>query len=93
MLSEIKDKFPDSTLVVSGLSPRFPIQETHTKVKDLDESTKKWCIINHVKFIDNEMPFQLRTVAIGASVYITTGATVPQIYTLKQRNDSNVRKH
>ena len=95
MLSEIKDKFPDSTLVVSGLPPRFPSQETRTKVKDLNESTKKWCIINNVKFIDNEMPFKLRTGDIDASVYITTGAT-PNIHLNRKgtiRMLENIRNH
>lgn len=79
LLTEIKTKFPAASIAVSGLPPRFPNHEIRTKVKEFNETTKTWCSQNGVKFIDNEIPFELRSGEIDSSAYILTGAT-PRIH-------------
>ena len=73
LVTDIKAKFPDTNVVIAGLPPRFKNNETRTKVKDFNESTKKWCAENEIKFIENESPFELRNGEVDESVFVMTG--------------------
>ena len=75
LLSDIKTKFPESEVVVSGLPPRFHGENIREKVKDFNNNSKKWCAANNMKYIDNEPMFELRNGEIDTSVYVTTGET------------------
>lgn len=75
LLTEVKDKLPDSKVIVSGLPPRFPSEAVRTKVKDLNESMKKWTSENHIPFVNNEDPFELKSGAVDCSAFVMTGAT------------------
>ena len=75
LLSDIKTKFPESEVVVSGLPPRFHVENIREKVKDFNNNSKKWCAANNMKYIDNEPMFELRNGEIDTSVYVTTGET------------------
>ena len=52
-----KTKFPNARLIVSGLPPQFPDEETRCKVKDFNQVTnqvtKDWCRVNDMPFVDN----------------------------------------
>ena len=75
LLSETKVRYPDAKVVVSGLPPRLETEEVRTKVKDFNETARKWCNENNLQFIDNESPFELKTGEADTSVYIMTGPT------------------
>ena len=75
LLSEVKAKFPESKMVISGLPPRFPTNELRTKISDFNEAIKKWSEENELDFISNQEPFELKTGEVDSSVYIMTGPT------------------
>ena len=74
-LTETKDKFPDSKLVISGLPPRHKSVEIRTKVKDYNDEMKKWCETNNMTFINNEELFEFRSGEVDTGSYIMTGET------------------
>ena len=60
LLTETKKKFPESSLIISGLPPRFHNDIIHTKVKDFNEKMRNWSEQNKIKFVDNEAIFEYR---------------------------------
>ena len=60
MITEAKMKFPESDLVVSGLTPRFNSEEIREKVTRFNKITQKWCKDNSLTFVDNECAFELK---------------------------------
>ena len=75
LLTSIKEKFPESKVIMSGLPPRFHSDTIRTKVKDFNENMKKWSEKNQIQFIDNEIPFEYRTGEIDQGSYVMTGTT------------------
>ena len=74
-LTETKERFPNAKLVISGLPPRFPSDETRTKVTDFNDCVNQWCMENSLQFINNQDSFELKTGKIDSSVYIMNGQT------------------
>ena len=75
LLTELKTKYPECKLVISGLPPRFPTDEIRTKVADFNDTIQKWCIDNQLTFVNNQEPFELKTGEIDTSVFVMSGAT------------------
>ena len=75
VLTQAKEKFPDTKLVVAGLPPRHHTTEIRTKVKDYNDSMKRWCATNGMKFVNNEEMFEFRSGEVDCGSYIMTGAT------------------
>lgn len=75
LLTQIKDKLPETSVVISGLPPRFPDESVRTQVKDLNETMNKWANENQIQFVDNEAPFELKSGAVDSSAYVMSGAT------------------
>ena len=73
MLTEAKERFPESELIVSGLPPRFRDDKIRTKVKDLNESIRSWANENQISFISVEDEFELKSGEVDSSAYIMTG--------------------
>ena len=73
MVTDIKNKFPESDVIISGLPPRFCRDTIRTKVKDFNKSLKQWADQNEITFVDNESPFEYRTGEIDEDSYIMTG--------------------
>ena len=60
LLTEIRSKFPQAEIVVSGIPPRFRSDDIHRNVKEYNVSMKRWCDDNSITFVDNEVPLELR---------------------------------
>ena len=73
LLAEVKAKFPNVKIIVSGLPPRFTNEEIRFRVKEFNEAIKKWASENSIQYIDNEIPFELKSGDIDTSVYIMSG--------------------
>ena len=73
LLTETKKKFPESSLIISGLPPRFHNDIIHTKVKDFNEKIRNWSEQNKIKFVDNEAIFEYRNGDIDKDSYIMSG--------------------
>ena len=54
LFTEVKDKFPETNVIISGLPPRFKDDSIRTKVKDFNSSIQKWANENEIQYIDNE---------------------------------------
>ena len=83
LFTEVKDKFPETNVIISGLPPRFKDDTIRTKVKDFNSSIQKWANENEIQYIDNEPPFELRSGEVDSSVYVTTGET-PNIHLTRE---------
>jgi lysophospholipase L1-like esterase len=95
MLTNVKTKFPDAKVIVSGLPPRFSNETIRTKAKDLNESLKKWADENEIQFIENEESFELKSGDVDKSAYVMTGE-MPRLHLNRSgtvRLLENMEKH
>ena len=53
LVTEVKTKFPETKLIVSGLPPRFPSDEIRTKIVDFNEAMRKWSEQNELQFVSS----------------------------------------
>ena len=83
LLTEVKDKFPETNVIISGIPPRFKDDSIRKKVKDFNSSIQKWANENEIQYIDNETPFELRSGEVDSSVYVTTEET-PNIHPTRE---------
>ena len=74
-LTKMKEKFPNTKVVVAGLPPHHPTNKIRTKTKGYNESLKKCCDTNNICFIENESLFEYRSGEVDVTSYIMTGAT------------------
>ena len=49
------------------LPPRFTNEEIRFRVKEFNEAIKKWATENSIQYIDNEIPFELKSGDIDTS--------------------------
>ena len=91
MLTETRDKFPESKLIVSGLPPRFKNEEIRTKIKDFNELIETWSNENEIQFINTEEEFELRSGEVDTSAYVMTGE-MPKLH-LNRHGTIRMLKH
>jgi hypothetical protein len=74
LIAEMHEKLPDTKVIISGLAPRFKDNIIKNKVKEFNTRMAAWSQENDVEFIDNEVPFELRTGEVDSSAYIMKGS-------------------
>ena len=73
LVAETNEKLPDSKVIISGLPPRFKDEKIRAKVKKFNQELQTWAGQQNIQFVDNEVPFELRSGDIDLSAYVTTG--------------------
>ena len=73
LLTETKNKFPESNVIISGLPPRFGNELIRTKVKDFNRNMKAWSEQNEITYIDNEPIFEFRNGDVDVDSYVMHG--------------------
>ena len=73
LLTETKNKFPESNVIISGLPPRFGNELIRTKVKDFNRNMKAWSEQNEITYIDNEPIFEFRNSDVDVDSYVMHG--------------------
>ena len=91
MLTETKEKHPESKLIVTGLPPRFRDNLIRTKVKDFNDRMKTWSDKNEIQYVSTDEEFELRSGEVDSSAYIMTG-DMPKLH-LNREGTIRMLKH
>ena len=91
MLTETRDKFPESKLIVSGLPRCFKNEEFRTKIKDFNKLIETWSNENEIQFINMEEEFELRSSEVDTSAYVMT-REMPKLH-LNRHGTIRMLKH
>ena len=73
LLTETRNRFPESNIIISGLPPRFNNDTIRAKVKQFNEHMRKWSEQNQIRYVDNEAPFEFRNGDKDTDSYVMTG--------------------